>query len=152
MTTISLEDILPQIPIKKIRKVSGNWFRYFQLEGNLVISNGHIFFVIGLEYLEAVSNYANQLQKECLVGQIEITEFTNIPNHVKSVDDWVDLLTFGVEVEFNPSFYNSEYLKLMSNNPTKTLQYISLTWVSQISFWTTPEMTLILTGILQHRK
>ena len=156
--TISLEDILPQIPIKQIRKVSGNWFSYFQLEGKLIVGNGHIFFVIGLECLEAVSNYAKQLQKEILPGQIEITEFKCVPDSIKSLDGWLGQISYSDSTTFNPKLYNPDYLQIVGNltpyDPVKTIRLNSQVWDSQASFWELPnsQNTVLLAGILQHKK
>jgi hypothetical protein len=155
--TVSLEDILPQLPINKIRKVSGNWFNYFQLGSNLVIGNGHIFFVIGLEYLEAVSNYAKQLQKEILPGQIEIAEFRCIPDNVQSVDGWLGQISYSDSTIFNHELYNPDYLKIIASltpyNPVKTVLLNSRVWDSQLSVWKLPnsQITVLLAGILKHK-
>ena len=152
--TVSLEDLLPQLPIKKIRKIYDNYFQYFSLGDNVVVGNGHIFFVLNNLYLETIKGYHKQLQSLRLSGQIEITDFRSC--YSDSVEGFLANVGYKEPTKFNPDLYTPEYLEvvklLTTQPPIKTVSLVSETWKSQTSVWVVSDaLTVILTGLMAHK-
>ncbi len=152
LKTKRLQDILPQIPFSKIKKVSDTPFIYFQLGEKLVVGNGHIFFLLGSEYLKPVEEYELQLKTQ-IHGQLVITE-ANIAN-LGSVDNLLNFCGYKDSAIFSKDHYGQSYLNIVQQftkcKPAMTLKKDTNIWTSQVSLWETEDISLLLVGILKHK-
>ena len=144
----TIKPITNLIPFTKINKVFKTNWRYFEIEGKLCVSNGHLCFFISMEYWDVASNSM----------QFDHFPFCN----ANTVHEWIGLIVRNqlykkpldqYQGTFDSSFYNAEYLEILKQFPgiklVKNYCYKTFIWHSQLSVWETPEMQIILGGCLK---